>query len=110
MAVSILHRASIFALYLALLLLVGWLIALASGPEASAAYGTCLGSPLGLVVLFGITVMLFFNLAYNLRQAFWDLGYGFKIQTAEATGWATICFGVVAALALWAGLFYRGVL
>lgn len=110
MATSILHRASIFALYLGLLLLAGWLVALASGPEASDCFETCARSPLGLLVLFGITVMLFFNMAYNVRQAFWDMGLGFKVKVAEATGWATIVFGVVAAVALWAGLAIRGVL
>ena len=110
MATSILHRASVFALYLALLLLAGWLVALASGPDAKACYGWVLTSPLGLLVLFGITVMLFFNMAYNLRQAFWDMGLGFSLKVAEATGWAAIVFGVVAATALWAGLLFRGVL
>ena len=110
MATSILHRASIFALYLGLLLLAGWLAALAAGPDMSAAYAGVMGSPLGLLVLFGISVMLFFNLAYNVRQAFWDLGYGFQIKTAEATAWASIAFGIVAAVAFWAGLAIRGVL
>ena len=110
MAASILHRASIFALYLGLLLLAGWLVALAAGPDASAAYEGVVGSPLGRLVLFGISVMLFFNMAYNVRQAFWDLGYGFELKTAEATAWASIAFGIVAAVALWAGLAIRGVL
>ncbi len=110
MATSILHRASIFALYLGLLLLAGWLVALAAGPDASATYEGVVGSLLGRIVLFGISVMLFFNMAYNVRQAFWDLGYGFELKTAEATAWASIAFGIVAAIALWAGLAIRGVL
>lgn len=110
MATSILHRASIFALYLGLLLLVGWLAALAAGPDASDAYAGVMGSPLGLLVLFGITVILFFNVAYNVRQAFWDMGHGFQLKTAEATSWACIAFGIVAAVAFWAGLLGRGVL
>lgn len=110
MATSILHRASIFALYLGLLLLAGWLVALAAGPDASATYEGVVGSLLGRLVLFGISVMLFFNMAYNVRQAFWDLGYGFELKTAEATAWASIAFGIVAAVALWAGLAIRGVL
>ncbi|ODT84535.1 succinate dehydrogenase, cytochrome b556 subunit [Phenylobacterium sp. SCN 70-31] len=110
MATSILHRASIFALYLGLLLLAGWLVALAAGPDASATYEAVVGSPLGLLVLFGITVMVFFNLAYNVRQAFWDLGHGFQIKTAEATAWAAIAFGIAAAIAFWAGLVMLGAL
>lgn len=104
MACSILHRASVFALYLGLLLLAGWAVALAAGPDAYDAYAAVLGSPLGLVVLFGITVMVFFNLAYNIRQTFWDLGYGFTPKVADASGLACIAFGLVAAIALWAAL------
>lgn len=108
MACSILHRASIFAIYLGLLLLAGWALALAAGPEAYADYVAVLTSPLGLLVLFGITVFLFFNLAYNVRQTFWDLGHGFLPQTANMTGWACIVFGVVAAVLVWVALAALG--
>lgn len=101
MACSILHRGSIFALYLGAILLAGWAVALASGPDHYACYTEVLGSPLGKLVLFGITVMLFFNLAYNVRQAFWDMGYGFLPKTADMTGVIAIAFGVVAAIVVW---------
>jgi succinate dehydrogenase / fumarate reductase cytochrome b subunit len=108
MACSILHRGSIFAIYLGLLLLAGWAISLAGGPDAYADYAGVVASPIGLIVLFGISVMLFFNLAYNIRQTFWDLGHGFTPKTADATGVACIVFGVVAALALWVALYAFG--
>jgi succinate dehydrogenase / fumarate reductase cytochrome b subunit len=110
MATSIFHRASIFGLYLSALLLAGWLLALAGGPQSYDAYAGVLGSSLGLLVLFALSFMLFFNLAYNVRQAFWDMGKGFKIPEANAGSIAIIAFAVATTLAFWAVLFILGVL
>ncbi|MBP7702177.1 MAG: succinate dehydrogenase, cytochrome b556 subunit [Phenylobacterium sp.] len=110
MATSIFHRVSIFGLYLSALLLAGWLLALAGGPQSYGAYAGALGSPLGLLVLFGLTFTLFFNLAYNVRQAFWDMGKGFKLAEANAGSIAIIAFAVATTLAFWAALFILGVL
>ena len=76
-------------------------IALASGPEASDAYRALLGSPLGLVVLFGLTVSFLYHLANGVRHLVWDSGKGFEPKTADTTGWAAIAFGVVAAVLIW---------
>ena len=110
MATSIFHRVSIFGLYLSALLLAGWLLSLAGGPQSYGAYTGVLGSPLGLLVLFGLTFTLFYNLAYNVRQAFWDLGKGFKLAEANAGSVAIIAFAVATTLAFWAVLFILGVL
>lgn len=108
MACSILHRASIFALYLAALLLAGWALSLAAGLSAYQGYMAVLGSPLGLLVLFGLTVMLLFNLAYNVRQTFWDLGHGFMPKTADATGLLCIAVGLIGAVLVWGAAFSMG--
>lgn len=110
MACSILHRASIFALYFAALLLVWWILSLAAGPEVYYIYTGLVSSPLGVLVLIGLTFMLFYNLAYNVRQTFWDLGYGFLPRIANATGLAAIAFGAVATALVWIGVFAMGIL
>jgi succinate dehydrogenase / fumarate reductase, cytochrome b subunit len=102
MAASILHRATGVALYGAALILAGWTLALASGPAAYGAYMGLLGSLLGTIVLFGITVSLFFHLANGVRHLVWDAGGGFEPRTADRTAWFALAFGLVAALVVWA--------
>src|ERR1700761_5220191 len=101
MATSILHRATGIALYVGALVIVGWVVALASGAEAFGTYRALLGSPLGLLVLFGLTVAFLYHLANGVRHLFWDSGKGFEPKTADMTGWAAIVFGVVAAVLIW---------
>ena len=98
---SIAHRATGMALYVGALILAGWALALAAGPEAYGAYKHALGSPLGKLVLFGLTVSVFYHLAAGVRHLAWDAGKGFQPKTADATGAAAIAFGLVAAIALW---------
>ncbi len=101
MAASILNRAAGVALYAGLLILAGWALALASGPSAYDAYAGLLASPLGRVVLFGVTVALFFHMANGVRHFAWDLGKGFTPKTADATAWGAFLFAAIAAAGLW---------
>ena len=110
MTASILHRAAGVGLYAGLLILAGWALALASGADAYQDYCGILTSILGRLVLFGVSVCLFFHLANGLRHLAWDLGKGFKKSTADATAWAALVFGAVAALALWGALALNGAL
>lgn len=101
MACSILTRATGVALYVGALVLAGWAVALASGPDAYAAYMGLLGSIPGKVVLFGLTVSLFYHLAAGVRHLVWDFGHGFAPKTADMTGMMSIAFGIAAAVAVW---------
>lgn len=110
MATSILHRAAVIALYVGALILAGLFVALASGEDAYACYTGVLGSPLGLLALFGLTVALIYLALYTVRQLFWDFGVGFEIKTATLTGWLTIIGSVVLSVAAWAVAFVAGAL
>jgi succinate dehydrogenase / fumarate reductase cytochrome b subunit len=101
MACSILHRGCVIALYVGALLLAGWALALASGPECYAWFTGLLGSPLGKLVLFGLTFALLYNLAYTVRQAVWDTGRGFTPKVADMSGVCAIAFAVVGAIVVW---------
>lgn len=108
MTTSILHRASIIGLYVGALILTGLFVALASGEAAYGAYVGLLGSPLGLLVLFGLTVALSYLALYSVRQSFWDFGVGFNIRTSALTSWLLIIGAVIVAVAVWALAFAGG--
>lgn len=102
MFTSIAHRATGVALYVGALILAGWAIALAAGPDAYATYMALLGSPLGKLVMFGLTVSVFYHLANGIRHLTWDAGQGLDIRTANTTAVVAIAFAVAASLAVWA--------
>lgn len=101
MACSILHRGCVIGLYAGTVLLALYALALAAGPESYDLYGAIMGSLLGRLVLLGLTFALFFNIAYAIRQTFWDAGIGFAPKTADLTGAAAIAFAVVATAVTW---------
>jgi succinate dehydrogenase / fumarate reductase cytochrome b subunit len=108
MATSILHRATGVVLFGGALILAGWALALASGAGAYDTYMGVLSSIPGRIVLFGITVSVFFHLANGLRHLFWDAGKGFELRTADRTAWFALAFGLVAALAVWVAAAMSG--
>ena len=59
---SILHRVTGVALTVGTILLVWWLVAAANGPDSFEAAQGFLGSPIGLLLLFGWSVALFYHL------------------------------------------------
>ncbi len=101
MALSILHRATGVALAIGTLLLVYWLTAAASGPEAFATAQAVIGSWLGRLCLFGWTWALFYHLCNGIRHLAWDAGWGFEIGTVTATGWLVVVASVLLTLFAW---------
>jgi len=98
---SITHRITGVALAVGTLLLVGWLAAAALGEAAYARVGGFIDSPIGLLLLFGWSLALFYHLGNGIRHLFWDAGRGFDLPTAEKSGYAVIAFALVATLAAW---------
>ena len=87
---SISHRATGIALSAGTVLLVWWLLAAASGPDAFATVQGFMGSWFGYLVLFGFTYCVMYHLCNGIRHLFWDAGYGFELETAYKSGWATV--------------------
>jgi succinate dehydrogenase / fumarate reductase cytochrome b subunit len=107
---SIANRATAIALYVGFLIAAGWAVALASGPDAYSTYVGLLGSPLGKLVMFGLTVSLFYHLAAGVRHLGWDVGYGYQPKVADMTGIAAIAFSLVASIAVWVLAYFTGAL
>lgn len=110
MLTSILHRVSGVGLYAGFLIAAGWAVALAAGPEAYGGYQQLLGSPLGKLVLFLITLGLFFHLGSGVRHLIWDSGKGFELKAANAGSLLIIVFTLVATVGVWLAAYTMGAL
>ena len=100
MLTSILHRATGMALYGGALIAAGWAVALAAGPEAYATYKGLLGTPVGLVVMFGLTLSWTYHLANGVRHLFWDSGHGLDLKSANASSVLVLAFAIAATASL----------
>ncbi len=98
---SITHRATGIALVVGTLVLVYWLLAVASSADAYASAQNLLGSWFGRIVLLGFSFALFFHLCNGIRHLFWDAGLGFELKTAYASGTAVVIVSVVLTLLAW---------
>ena len=98
---SITHRLTGVALAIGTLLLVWWLVAAATGPEAYATAQTAISSVIGRLLLFGWTLALFYHLCNGIRHLFWDAGYGYELKSAYASGWAVMAATVALTLLAW---------
>ena len=99
---SITHRATGIALVLGTLLLAYWLLAAASGAEAYSSAQQLLGSWPGRILLLGFSFSLFFHLCNGIRHLFWDVGLGFELKTAYASGKAVVAVSVAMTVLAWA--------
>lgn len=102
MLTSILHRVTGVGLYLGGLIAAAWAISLAGGPESYALFKGLLGSPLGKLVMFGMTLSVFYHLGNGVRHLVWDLGHGLDIKTANSSAYAVFGFTIAATVAVWA--------
>ncbi len=101
MALSILHRITGVALGVGTLLMTWWLIAAASSDAAFATAERFIGSPTGLLLLFGWTVALFFHLFSGVRHLVWDAGFGFDAPDYNTSGWAVVIATSVCTVLVW---------
>ncbi len=101
MMMSIVHRITGVALYFGTFLLVVWLIAAASSPEAFDKVNGLYGSWLGLLVLVGFSWALIHHAIGGVRHFVWDTGAGFGPQSRELLAKLTIGGSVVLTVLLW---------
>ncbi|MBK9081304.1 MAG: succinate dehydrogenase, cytochrome b556 subunit [Rhizobiales bacterium] len=101
MMMSITHRITGAALYLGSLLLVWWLLALATDARAFQFATDILTSWFGRLVLFGFTLALFTHFMGGLRHFVWDTGRGMEHPQREWLAQATLVGGVGLTLLVW---------
>ena len=98
---SILHRAAGLALSAGAVLLVWWLVAAASGPDAYENVAGFLGSWLGLLLLLGWSLSLFYHLCSGIRHLVWDTGHALDLKSAYVGGWLVVAGTGIFTLIAW---------
>lgn len=98
MVLSGLHRIMGLALSACSLLLAGWLVAVACGPDTYALVGRLLASLPARLLLAGALVAFWYHLFAGFRHLAWDAGIGFEKAMTRKSG------GIVVALAALASI------
>lgn len=109
MMMSIVHRITGVGLYFGTAILVWWLLATATSASAYATFSSVLGSPLGLLVLFGFTWALLHHALGGVRHFIWDFIKGFGPHERVLLAKATLAGSVTLTVIVWIiGLALKG--
>ncbi|MDH3388118.1 MAG: succinate dehydrogenase, cytochrome b556 subunit [Gammaproteobacteria bacterium] len=98
---SITHRITGVILALGCIVLVWVLAAAAQGAAAYDALAPHLASWYGQVYLFGFIFSLYLHFCNGVRHLFWDVGYGFELETVDLTAKLAIALAVILTVATW---------
>ena len=98
---SIANRITGVVLSAFAVVVVAWLMAAASGPEAYSTVQRLIGSWFGQVLLLGFTFSFFVHLCGGIRHLVWDTGHGFELGTIYASGWAVVVASVLLTALSW---------
>lgn len=101
-SLSILHRITGGAAAVGFLLLVWWLMALATGPDAYTRAMQCLGSPFAKLLLVGFTFSFVYHFCNGIRHLVWDTGRGLERAQARRSGAIVVVAALVfTAVIIW---------
>ena len=101
MAMSIVHRITGVGLYVGVLLLAWFLIALSSDATTFATFSSFIRSFIGQLLLLGFTWALFHHMLGGVRHALWDSGIGLDHPLRERLAQATLIGGIALTIITW---------
>ena len=101
MAMSIVHRITGVGLYIGVLLLAWFLIALSSDATTFATFSSFIRSFIGQLLLLGFTWSLFHLMLGGVRHALWDSGIGLDHPLRERLAQATLIGGIALTIITW---------
>ena len=105
---SILNRGAAIGLSFGALFVFGWLVAAACGPDAYAAYAGVMGSPIGLLIWFLVTLAAAYHLTAGIRHLVWDAGSGLTPKAATDLTLVSMIAAVVLTVGFWVALVLSG--
>ena len=103
---SITHRITGIILTSGTVLLTVWLLALAFGESSFNLVSLVISHPIGQIVLFGYTVVLFYHASNGVRHLFWDFGKGLNIPAVYASGRIAVAAMIALTIGFWALVFF----
>jgi succinate dehydrogenase / fumarate reductase cytochrome b subunit len=101
MVMSIVHRITGSVNYGGSLILALWLALAASGPDGYDTASRVLGSPIGLLILFGLSWSLIHHACGGIRHFIWDMGAGLSKPSFRFMSWMTIIGSMVITILVW---------
>jgi succinate dehydrogenase / fumarate reductase cytochrome b subunit len=101
MVMSIVHRITGSINYVGSAILALWLAMSASGPAGYDMASNILGSPLGLLVLFGFSWSLIHHACGGIRHFIWDTGAGLSKPSFRFLSWMTIVGSLIITALVW---------
>ncbi len=108
MAVSILHRITGDGMALVGLgVLLWWLGSMAGGEESYATFAEIMGSPLGVVVLVGLSWAFFTHMMSGLRHFVLDIGAGYELDTNKFWSVAAPIIAILLTALFWAVILLK---
>lgn len=102
---SIFHRATGIANAAGLTLLTAWLVSGAIGEGAYDVVSGVLGSPIGLLVLFGFTLSVMYHMANGVRHLVWDSGHMLGKGQRALSAYAVYATAIVLTALVWIAAF-----
>ena len=103
---SIIHRITGAILTTGTLLLTTWLIALAIGETSFNFVYILISNPLGQLVFFGYSVVLFYHACNGVRHLFWDFGKALDIPGVYLTGRIALVVIFFLTVSFWSLIFF----
>lgn len=108
MVVSILHRITGDGMALVgLAVLLWWLGSLAGGAISYQEFVGVMGSPVGMLVLVGLSWAFFTHMASGIRHFVLDLGAGYELNTNKTWSIATPFAGILLTALFWAAVLAK---
>ncbi len=104
---SILNRITGCALTAGLLILMYWLMSLASGAESYSNAVVVLSHPLFKLIFAGLAFAFSYHLMAGIRHLVWDTGRGLEKRQSQQSAWLIGAAAVVLTFALVAWAHYR---
>ena len=108
MLVSILHRVTGDGLaVVGLGVLLWWLGAMAGGEASYATFQEIMGSPVGLIVLVGLSWAFFTHMMSGLRHFVLDIGAGYELDTNKTWSILSPIIAILLTAGFWAVVLLR---